>query len=34
MVRPCAVRYWEAPGEIAQFIDESSVRIGDVERLY
>src|SRR5439155_23296788 len=34
MVRPSAVSHWKTPGEIAQFIDESSVRIGDVERLY
>jgi hypothetical protein len=29
-----AVTDWKAPGQIAHFIDQSSMRIGDVECLY
>jgi hypothetical protein len=34
MVRSGAVTHWKAPGEIGQFIDQSPVRVGDVEGLY
>jgi hypothetical protein len=34
MMTARAVAHWEATGKIAHFIDQPSVRVGDVEGLY